>query len=288
MPKKTKRQLPPPGSHKEDEARTYLLSKGWQGYKDDGNRLWNESRGVRQNQGGLRPRDAMEIEREFERIQAGKPVYKWRWNVGQLGCVVIEYRYTTDGKTLISSRDVLQHHDKEVAKFVASELNQDRAPDVNGVSYEHYIDQHNYSSALVFEEKHAKLYFRVDSPGDYKRVCLYVVKSRHHDGYWYTDLEDVETPEEPEIAREKVAQLKDGPIKDGAEQAWRDYDNQIKENRCGAEQKRLLEKALAGDAVAACAFLRLRADAEYEGFNLVELSTVSFKDIEDIGKEEEE
>ena len=123
---------------------------------------------------------------------------------------------------------------------------------------------------VVFKEKHDSRYFACKKE-DVPRVLLKVLRERHAQGWWY-QYEDVEVPEEP--IRPKVTEALDAESRDmlfahfdRKREAWK---RAIHRRERVAADRRMLERALAGDEKEVVRFMKIRADYQYEGYTVVE------------------
>lgn len=203
---------------------------------------------------------AISIHADYERYDAGLSVYFSRPNQFGYGYEIVEQKAPKRTK----DRVILgRHSDEKVAESYIEALTKDPSTFVLS-DYDH-----DYHKIVVLKEKHGDRYLAAPTLDDFYSQCLSIVKSRHEEECWYDYDSDI--PESPALTKEQVKALKDGCIKQAAEEEWERYEQAIKQAESNKEERTMLKLALAGDGLMAALFLKGRSDGEYEGFELEDM-----------------
>lgn len=128
---------------------------------------------------------------------------------------------------------------------------------------------------LVAEGQHEASYFRFTSPEEQLVSALALFKQNDESEFYYDIFDGSEFDDEAkkiqelgaEIVRAEAAEISAEYV-DKLKKRKRSMELDLKENRM---QHDLYVKAKSGDPHAAMKLLKLRQDAEYEGFKIVEV-----------------
>lgn len=195
-------------------TRDYLKQVGWVLTHSDDPRCdhWVDPRDAERTRrlGGNCFKQAVQIQADYERYDAGLSAYFHRPNQFGYGYEVVRQSKPKDAK----SRTIVgRHNSAKVADKYVSMLLEDA--DALPMS----PDTHDYHKVIVLKEKHGDRYLAAPNLDAFYRQCLAVVKSRHEEECWY-EYEDPSDVEVPELTKEQVAAMKDGSIKRAAQEAW--------------------------------------------------------------------
>lgn len=120
---------------------------------------------------------------------------------------------------------------------------------------------------VVFKEKHGDRYFIINSPDDFKRICLSIVKERNGFG-WYSHLDSQKEPVMPSFSKEDISQLPQ-EFQSDASKTWSKYERDLRVYKDFQFLINLRNLALEGDGVSAVKFVREMSENEYEGYEVV-------------------
>ncbi len=140
--------------------------------------------------------------------------------------------------------------------------------------------QHPYARTLhqgatrmvIFREKHVTRYFLCPNLDTFGRIALKVIKERMDPKYaWYIEPNDLPIPE-PAYTAEEAGKLRE-PYRAQALQDLKTYERVIQKRNEEVAFWDLIQKAVAGDRVAAVKVLQARRDHQYETFEFEEIET---------------
>ena len=247
--------------------RHYLLQNGWTEipHGQYGNGHWN-NKSNDFPRGGLDLKYAIEKQKQFDIINQNGAFYFYISDRHGYGYRIRKY-VDLKGKIKNSPYTSLT---KEKAKSFVEALNNGSLP-----NFDPTFDKKTFNLLLILKEKHGNRYFYVPTFEHLCKAALKVVLERNEQGYWYDFSEELDEDEKPEISKEDLEKMKDGPIKMVGLKEWEHYESKLDHKPKLIKGKKLLDKVIEdNDLLSALQFLEDRRDYEYEGFEIESLETI--------------
>ena len=252
-----------------EEQIEYILSKGWSLNPECKNHYIDEEEKFAR--GGLDAELAYKEQIQSECLEKNGFYYVFRvlQPLGFNSGIMIRKVFKDKSSEMVYIADD-NNKNRKTLREIVEKLNLNQS--INDYLPLEKINSKNY--CLSLETKHFTYHYFVPTYEKFLKTCVEIVKNNNENKCYYFEDEKGIEKEKPELSREQIEKLKDGQIKRAALDEWKSYEYNLSSFKEDLKQKKLLNKALKGDGIAACELLDLRKNYEYEKIECVRMQEV--------------